>query len=176
MHTFFFLRKCFAELRRSLYFLFSQYGAVLDVVALKTPKMRGQAFVVFKVKACLCMCVCVCVCSCLLPPRCSLSLSHAQAHTPSIQCASCCHEGHYKCHKCHESVAGFHLLCQNNGGAAFLLLSDSSCPPSLGLFTLVLFFLGCSRILPPCLRLSCFVLSCLVCRGSTTPRQSRLRA
>ncbi|EGD74546.1 hypothetical protein PTSG_05910 [Salpingoeca rosetta] len=36
------------ELRRSLYFLFSQFGPILDVVALKTPKMRGQAFIAFK--------------------------------------------------------------------------------------------------------------------------------
>lgn len=35
------------ELRRSLYLLFSQYGAVIDVVAVKSDKMRGQAFVVF---------------------------------------------------------------------------------------------------------------------------------
>eukprot|EP00123_Amoebidium_parasiticum_P015249 comp22854_c1_seq1/m.36043 comp22854_c1_seq1/g.36043 ORF comp22854_c1_seq1/g.36043 comp22854_c1_seq1/m.36043 type:complete len:236 (-) comp22854_c1_seq1:69-776(-) len=36
------------ELRRSLYALFSQYGPVLDVVALKTTKCRGQAWVAFK--------------------------------------------------------------------------------------------------------------------------------
>jgi len=36
------------ELRRSLYAMFSQFGTVLDVVALKTLRMRGQAFVVFK--------------------------------------------------------------------------------------------------------------------------------
>ncbi|XP_044487399.1 U2 small nuclear ribonucleoprotein B'' 2-like [Mangifera indica] len=35
------------ELKRSLYCLFSQYGRILDVVALKTPKLRGQAWVVF---------------------------------------------------------------------------------------------------------------------------------
>ncbi|KAL2912546.1 hypothetical protein HK105_207944 [Polyrhizophydium stewartii] len=35
------------ELRESLYQLFSQFGQVIDVVALKTMKMRGQAFVVF---------------------------------------------------------------------------------------------------------------------------------
>jgi U2 small nuclear ribonucleoprotein B'' len=35
------------ELRRSLYALFSQFGRILDVVALKTPKLRGQAWVVF---------------------------------------------------------------------------------------------------------------------------------
>ncbi|XP_077214194.1 U2 small nuclear ribonucleoprotein B''-like [Tasmannia lanceolata] len=35
------------ELKRSLYALFSQYGRVLDVVALKTTKLRGQAWVVF---------------------------------------------------------------------------------------------------------------------------------
>jgi hypothetical protein len=39
------------ELRRALYGFFAQYGTVLDVVALKTPKMRGQAFVAFKVDA-----------------------------------------------------------------------------------------------------------------------------
>ena len=33
---------------RELYVLCSQFGSVLDVVALKTPKMRGQAFVVFQ--------------------------------------------------------------------------------------------------------------------------------
>ena len=36
-----------AELKRSLYALFSQYGRILDVVALKTPKLRGQAWIVF---------------------------------------------------------------------------------------------------------------------------------
>ncbi|KAK3022957.1 hypothetical protein RJ639_046775 [Escallonia herrerae] len=37
----------FHELKRSLYALFSQYGRILDIVALKTPKLRGQAWVVF---------------------------------------------------------------------------------------------------------------------------------
>jgi U2 small nuclear ribonucleoprotein B'' len=36
------------ELRAQLYALFLPYGTVLDVVALKTAKMRGQAFVVFE--------------------------------------------------------------------------------------------------------------------------------
>eukprot|EP00047_Mylnosiga_fluctuans_P003488 m.229369 g.229369 ORF g.229369 m.229369 type:complete len:210 (+) comp11897_c0_seq1:14-643(+) len=36
------------ELRRSLYSLFSQFGAILDVVALKTTKLRGQAFIAFR--------------------------------------------------------------------------------------------------------------------------------
>ena len=36
------------DLRKSLYVLMSQFGQVLDIVALKTMKMRGQAFVVFK--------------------------------------------------------------------------------------------------------------------------------
>lgn len=36
------------ELRKSLYTMFSQFGTVLDVVALKTLSMRGQAFVVLK--------------------------------------------------------------------------------------------------------------------------------
>ncbi|RXI04121.1 hypothetical protein DVH24_038395 [Malus domestica] len=35
------------ELKRSLYCLFSQYGRILDVVALKTPRLRGQAWVAF---------------------------------------------------------------------------------------------------------------------------------
>uniref|UniRef100_A0A2P2JI97 RRM domain-containing protein n=1 Tax=Rhizophora mucronata TaxID=61149 RepID=A0A2P2JI97_RHIMU len=35
------------ELKRALYCLFSQYGRILDVVALKTPKLRGQAWVCF---------------------------------------------------------------------------------------------------------------------------------
>ncbi|XP_037065270.1 U2 small nuclear ribonucleoprotein B''-like [Peromyscus leucopus] len=36
------------ELKRSLYALFSQFGHMVDIVALKTMKMRGQAFVIFK--------------------------------------------------------------------------------------------------------------------------------
>lgn len=36
------------ELKRSLYALFSQFGQIIDIVALKTMKMRGQAFVVFR--------------------------------------------------------------------------------------------------------------------------------
>eukprot|EP01119_Soliformovum_irregulare_P005385 TRINITY_DN17152_c0_g1_i1.p1 TRINITY_DN17152_c0_g1~~TRINITY_DN17152_c0_g1_i1.p1 ORF type:complete len:237 (-),score=70.36 TRINITY_DN17152_c0_g1_i1:101-811(-) len=36
------------ELRKSLYAMFSTFGTVLDVVALKTMRMRGQAFIVFK--------------------------------------------------------------------------------------------------------------------------------
>mmetsp|Transcript_26908 Transcript_26908/g.30004 ORF Transcript_26908/g.30004 Transcript_26908/m.30004 type:complete len:231 (+) Transcript_26908:141-833(+) len=35
------------ELKKSLYALFSQYGPILDIVATKTAKMRGQAFIVF---------------------------------------------------------------------------------------------------------------------------------
>lgn len=35
-------------LKKALYECFSQFGPVLDVVAMKTIKMRGQAFVVFK--------------------------------------------------------------------------------------------------------------------------------
>ncbi len=38
----------FPELKRSLYALFSQFGQIMDIVALKTTKMRGQAFVIFK--------------------------------------------------------------------------------------------------------------------------------
>ncbi|KAL1859013.1 hypothetical protein VTK73DRAFT_7608 [Phialemonium thermophilum] len=36
------------DLRTALYMLFSTYGAVLDVVALKTQKMRGQAHIVYR--------------------------------------------------------------------------------------------------------------------------------
>lgn len=36
------------ELRQSLYELCTEYGVVLDIVALKTERMRGQAFVVFR--------------------------------------------------------------------------------------------------------------------------------
>jgi U2 small nuclear ribonucleoprotein B'' len=36
------------ELRKLLYALFSSHGALLEVIALKTNKLRGQAFVVFK--------------------------------------------------------------------------------------------------------------------------------
>lgn len=37
-----------ADLRTALYMLFSTYGPVLDVVALKTMKMRGQAHIVYR--------------------------------------------------------------------------------------------------------------------------------
>ncbi|KAK5715616.1 hypothetical protein LTR15_010262 [Elasticomyces elasticus] len=37
-----------SDLRRELYILFSTYGPVLDVIALKTAKMRGQAHVLFR--------------------------------------------------------------------------------------------------------------------------------
>lgn len=36
------------ELRQLLYALFSPYGQIIDLVALKTEATRGQAFVVFK--------------------------------------------------------------------------------------------------------------------------------
>jgi len=36
------------ELKKALYAIFNQFGSILDVVALKTLKMRGQAFIVFK--------------------------------------------------------------------------------------------------------------------------------
>ena len=40
------------DLRRALYTLFTTYGPVLDVVALKTQKMRGQAHIVMRDKIC----------------------------------------------------------------------------------------------------------------------------
>jgi len=36
------------DLKKSLYAIFSQFGQILDIVASKTLKMRGQAFVIFK--------------------------------------------------------------------------------------------------------------------------------
>ncbi|KKY28993.1 putative rna binding domain-containing protein [Phaeomoniella chlamydospora] len=36
------------DLRRALYMLFSTYGPVLDIVAVKNSKMRGQAHIVFR--------------------------------------------------------------------------------------------------------------------------------
>lgn len=36
------------DLRRALYMLFSTYGPVLDITALKTKAMRGQAHVLFR--------------------------------------------------------------------------------------------------------------------------------
>ncbi|KAK0734136.1 hypothetical protein B0T26DRAFT_687266 [Lasiosphaeria miniovina] len=36
------------DLRTALYMLFSTYGPVLDVVSLKTFKMRGQAHIVYR--------------------------------------------------------------------------------------------------------------------------------
>ena len=35
-------------MKRCLYALFSQHGQIIDLVALKTPKTRGQAFIVYK--------------------------------------------------------------------------------------------------------------------------------
>lgn len=37
-----------SDLQRNLYMLFATYGIILDIVALKTPKMRGQAHIVFR--------------------------------------------------------------------------------------------------------------------------------
>ncbi len=36
-----------ADLKKSLYAIFSQFGKILDIVALKTYRLRGQAWVVF---------------------------------------------------------------------------------------------------------------------------------
>lgn len=36
------------DLKRALYMLFSTYGPVIDVKAIKTAKMRGQAHVLFR--------------------------------------------------------------------------------------------------------------------------------
>ena len=47
-HNLFYCFLFFSELKKSLYAIFSQFGQILDIVALKTLKMRGQAFVIFK--------------------------------------------------------------------------------------------------------------------------------
>jgi hypothetical protein len=36
------------DLKRALYMLFSVYGSILEIVAMKTSKMRGQAHVLFR--------------------------------------------------------------------------------------------------------------------------------
>lgn len=38
----------FVDLKKSLYAIFSQFGQILDIVAMKGMKMNGQAFVIFK--------------------------------------------------------------------------------------------------------------------------------
>eukprot|EP00967_Tisochrysis_lutea_P046807 scaffold56965_cov25-Tisochrysis_lutea.AAC.1 len=37
-----------AEMRKSLYAVFTQFGPILDIISMKSFKMRGQAFVVFR--------------------------------------------------------------------------------------------------------------------------------
>lgn len=36
------------DLKRELYLLFSTYGTVLDIITMKTMKMRGQAHITFR--------------------------------------------------------------------------------------------------------------------------------
>ena len=36
------------DLKKSLYAIFAQFGQILDILASKSLKMRGQAFVIFK--------------------------------------------------------------------------------------------------------------------------------
>ncbi|KAF8563588.1 hypothetical protein P879_09465 [Paragonimus westermani] len=36
------------DLRRALYFLFGQHGRLLDMIVMKTMKMRGQAFIIYQ--------------------------------------------------------------------------------------------------------------------------------
>jgi len=45
LFTFIFI---FKDLKKSLYAIFSQFGQILDIVAMKGIKMNGQAFVIFK--------------------------------------------------------------------------------------------------------------------------------
>ncbi|TPP63543.1 putative small nuclear ribonucleoprotein U1a U2b [Fasciola gigantica] len=35
------------DLRKALYYLFGQHGRILDIIAMKTIKMRGQAFIIY---------------------------------------------------------------------------------------------------------------------------------
>lgn len=37
-----------AELKKSLYAIFSQFGQILDILVARNLKMKGQAFVIFK--------------------------------------------------------------------------------------------------------------------------------
>lgn len=37
-----------AELKKSLYAIFSQFGQILDILVARNVKMKGQAFVIFK--------------------------------------------------------------------------------------------------------------------------------
>ncbi|KAM7533683.1 hypothetical protein Aperf_G00000124069 [Anoplocephala perfoliata] len=37
-----------SDLKKALYYLFSPYGRVLETIAMKTQKMRGQAFIIFQ--------------------------------------------------------------------------------------------------------------------------------
>lgn len=36
------------ELKECLYAIFGEHGQIIDIVAMKTPPRRGQAFIVFK--------------------------------------------------------------------------------------------------------------------------------
>jgi len=36
------------ELKQALFYQFSQYGEILDIIAKKNIKMRGQAFIIYK--------------------------------------------------------------------------------------------------------------------------------
>lgn len=40
------------ELRFSLYYLFSQFGEIYEIIMKKSQKMRGQAFILFKHQSC----------------------------------------------------------------------------------------------------------------------------
>ena len=42
------LHPIIAELKKSLYAIFSQFGQILDILVSRSLKMRGQAFVIFK--------------------------------------------------------------------------------------------------------------------------------
>lgn len=50
LNSFFLIQLIFSvtDLKKSLYAIFSQFGQILDIVAMKGIKMNGQAFVIFK--------------------------------------------------------------------------------------------------------------------------------
>ena len=76
------------EIRSQLYALFTTYGKLIDVVATKTPKMRGQAFLVFTdlpsataaLRACDGM---IFYNKPMVRPCCSSPISYLLCHSPS---------------------------------------------------------------------------------------------
>ncbi|KAK4468134.1 hypothetical protein MN116_008300 [Schistosoma mekongi] len=40
------------DLKKALYYIFGQHGRLIDIIAMKTMKMRGQAFIIYQDIAC----------------------------------------------------------------------------------------------------------------------------